>query len=105
MNGYLTTHVLDTANGCPGEGIELTLFKVEEGQLIEVVSAVTNDDGRVDSPILPKGSVSKGSMSCTSWRVITLDVAALSSLSLLFWIRLLSVSVLLTKRRTTMYRF
>ncbi|NRP16551.1 hydroxyisourate hydrolase [Marinobacterium sp. xm-a-152] len=60
MNGYLTTHVLDTANGCPGEGIELTLFKVEEGQLIEVVSAVTNDDGRVDSPILPKGKCVKG---------------------------------------------
>ncbi|MGB1173167.1 MAG: hydroxyisourate hydrolase [Marinobacterium sp.] len=60
MNGYLTTHVLDTANGCPGEGIELTLFKVEEGQLTKVVSAVTNDDGRVDSPILPKGECVKG---------------------------------------------
>lgn len=60
MNGYLTTHVLDTANGCPGEGIELTLFKVEEGQLTKVVSAVTNDDGRVDSPILPKAECVKG---------------------------------------------
>jgi 5-hydroxyisourate hydrolase len=60
MNGYLTTHVLDTANGCPGEGIELTLFRVEGDQLIKVVSAVTNDDGRVDSPILPKGECAKG---------------------------------------------
>jgi len=52
MSGYLTTHVLDTAAGCPGEGIELALFRVEDGQLIEVNRAKTNDDGRVDSPIL-----------------------------------------------------
>lgn len=61
MTGYLTTHVLDTAHGCPGEGIKLTLFKVDvEGVLTQVTSAVTNDDGRVDSPILPKGECAKG---------------------------------------------
>lgn len=52
MSGYLTTHVLDTAAGCPGEGIELMLFKVVDGHLNEVTRATTNDDGRVDSPIL-----------------------------------------------------
>ena len=52
MAGYLTTHVLDTAAGCPGEGIELVLFKVADGQLAELTRATTNDDGRVDAPIL-----------------------------------------------------
>ena len=52
MSGYLTTYVLDTAAGCPGEGIELVLYKVVDGQLTELKRATTNDDGRVDSPIL-----------------------------------------------------
>ena len=52
MSGYLTTHVLDTANGCPGEGISLSLYKIEAGSAQLIVEAVTNDDGRVDSPIL-----------------------------------------------------
>ncbi len=25
--GRLTTHVLDTANGCPGQGIAVTVFR------------------------------------------------------------------------------
>lgn len=52
MSGYLTTHVLDTAAGCPGQGIDLVLYKVAAGQLTELKRARTNDDGRVDSPIL-----------------------------------------------------
>ena len=50
--GRLTTHVLDTANGCPGEGIKIKLYalKGEERRLLK--SAATNDDGRVDSPLL-----------------------------------------------------
>jgi len=53
MSGYLTTHVLDTAAGCPGEGIALSLYRVESGGVLSLITeAVTNDDGRVDSPIL-----------------------------------------------------
>lgn len=51
--GRLTTHVLDTANGCPGEGIHIKLFRLASGGAQELLKeAVTNDDGRVDGPIL-----------------------------------------------------
>ncbi|WP_417450335.1 hydroxyisourate hydrolase [Kordiimonas sp.] len=51
--GRLTTHVLDTANGCPGEGIQIRLYRLaEDGSEQLLCEAVTNDDGRVDGPIL-----------------------------------------------------
>ena len=28
-NGYLTTHVLDTARGHPAGGLEITLYRIE----------------------------------------------------------------------------
>ena len=49
--GKLTTHVLDTARGMPGAGIGVKLFSMENGRHL-VASAVTNDDGRTDSPLL-----------------------------------------------------
>lgn len=49
--GRLTTHVLDTASGKPGEGIVVALYALEpERRLIK--SAITNSDGRVESPLL-----------------------------------------------------
>ncbi|MDQ7729565.1 hydroxyisourate hydrolase [Halomonas sp. SpR8] len=50
--GKLTTHVLDTALGCPGEAIKIEVYRIEEGlrQRLKVVK--TNDDGRCDAPIL-----------------------------------------------------
>jgi len=58
--GFLTTHVLDTANGCPAAGIHITLYRIagEERQLLK--SVTTNNDGRTDTPLLPKGEFSKG---------------------------------------------
>ncbi len=50
--GRLTTHVLDTANGCPGEGIQLTLKRIDGSEETIIGEAVTNGDGRVDSPLL-----------------------------------------------------
>lgn len=51
--GRLTTHVLDTANGCPGEGIAVRLFCVGvDGGLTLIADARTNADGRVDGPLL-----------------------------------------------------
>lgn len=51
--GRLTTHVLDTANGCPGKGIYIKLFSVDgDGAQTLLKTAITNDDGRVDSPVL-----------------------------------------------------
>ena len=48
--GRLTTHVLDIANGCPGAGIRIDLYRPGQDEVI--ASAVTNDDGRCDSPML-----------------------------------------------------
>ena len=48
--GRLTTHVLDTARGCPAAGMRLQLFAVGEAELL--VEAVTNADGRFDAPLL-----------------------------------------------------
>ena len=57
--GQLTTHVLDTASGKPASGVSVSLFRVtserhyvvQEGREL-LAEAVTNDDGRLDSPIL-----------------------------------------------------
>ena len=50
--GFLTTHVLDTAHGLPAAGMTVELFSVDGGERILVKSAVTNSDGRCDSPLL-----------------------------------------------------
>jgi 5-hydroxyisourate hydrolase len=49
--GRLTTHVLDTARGCPGAGIAVELYRLDGGRR-KVAQALTNDEGRVDAPLL-----------------------------------------------------
>ena len=49
--GYLTTHVLDTANGTPAVGLHLKLFRVLEGVPELITKESTNSDGRCDQPI------------------------------------------------------
>lgn len=58
--GYLTTHVLDTARGCPAAGIRITLYRVTDGGPVKVSDAVTNADGRTDAPILGKDAFETG---------------------------------------------
>ncbi|OWY10880.1 hydroxyisourate hydrolase [Thioclava sp. F42-5] len=53
MAGYLTTHVLDTARGCPADGLKITLFALNGDDREVLAEMVTNADGRTDSPILP----------------------------------------------------
>jgi len=60
MAGWLTTHVLDTARGCPAEGLSITLYRLEGGGREELVTLVTNADGRTDSHILPAESFRTG---------------------------------------------
>jgi 5-hydroxyisourate hydrolase len=49
--GRLTTHVLDTANGCPAAGLDIALYQVDgDRQLLK--QDTTNADGRLDTPIL-----------------------------------------------------
>ncbi len=47
----LTTHVLDTANGIPGAGVSVRLFSLANGRHL-IASAVTNEDGRTDEPLM-----------------------------------------------------
>jgi 5-hydroxyisourate hydrolase len=49
--GKLTTHVLDTANGVPGAGMAVALYRIESAR-IEILSIRTNQDGRSDGPLL-----------------------------------------------------
>lgn len=58
--GKLTTHVLDTAHGCPGQGIELRLYKITGGKEKLLVKAKTNADGRCDAPLLSGVSMKAG---------------------------------------------
>ncbi|MDU8910127.1 hydroxyisourate hydrolase [Aestuariicoccus sp. MJ-SS9] len=58
--GYLTTHVLDTARGCPAEGIPVVLYRVSGNSHRKIAETVTNADGRTDAPILPKDAFRTG---------------------------------------------
>ncbi|WP_417454414.1 hydroxyisourate hydrolase [Kiloniella sp.] len=57
--GFLTTHVLDTALGVAASGVRIELFR--GGETIPLRDVTTNEDGRVDGPILEKEDFSKGS--------------------------------------------
>lgn len=58
--GYLTTHVLDTARGCPAAGLKIVLYKVTGNAHRKIAEMVTNADGRTDAPILPKADFAAG---------------------------------------------
>ena len=49
--GRLTTHVLDTAHGRPGGGMDVSLHGLDRGRRL-LLRAVTNGDGRCDGPLL-----------------------------------------------------
>ena len=49
--GKLTTHVLDTAHGCPAAGITVTLTRLESPDRV-LVSTRLNADGRAAAPLL-----------------------------------------------------
>jgi len=52
MTGYLTTHVLDTARGCPAQGLKIELFRITGGRRDLLETLITNADGRTDKQIL-----------------------------------------------------
>lgn len=58
--GFLTTHVLDTARGLPAAGLRVVLYRLSDDGREKLAEMVTNDDGRTDSPILPKGDFATG---------------------------------------------
>ena len=52
MPGKLTTHVLDTANGCPAAGLRIELWAMGASPETQIKTVITNADGRTDAPLL-----------------------------------------------------
>lgn len=50
--GKLTTHVLDTAHGTPAAGMQLQLWREQDGHWLLVTSLTLNSDGRSGEPLL-----------------------------------------------------
>jgi 5-hydroxyisourate hydrolase len=50
--GKLTTHVLDTANGCPAAGMAVRLYRLQGDAPVLVKAITLNHDGRADTPLL-----------------------------------------------------
>ncbi|MFU8776645.1 MAG: hydroxyisourate hydrolase [Roseovarius sp.] len=60
MSGYLTTHVLDTARGCPAAGLLIRLSRITDAGPTPLREMRTNTDGRTDAPILPTAEFAPG---------------------------------------------
>ncbi len=62
MGGSLTTHVLDTAQGCPAANLRIELWQLDptgNGRtLIKMVR--TNSNGRTNEPLLSPGKLEVG---------------------------------------------
>lgn len=58
--GYLTTHVLDTARGCPAANLRIDLFCLNGDAREQLATMQTNADGRTDTPILPAEDFTTG---------------------------------------------
>jgi 5-hydroxyisourate hydrolase len=63
--GHLSTHVLDTANGCPGAGMKVSLQRLQGEQAVTVKTLTLNHDGRADAPLLNAGEMAVG-----RWRLL-----------------------------------
>ena len=66
----LSTHVLDTMNGCPAAGMSVALYSTDGDQTTLIKSLVLNHDGRTDAPLFDNNSIKTG-----TYR-LTFDVAA-----------------------------
>jgi len=60
MSGFLTTHVLDTARGCPAADMKIDLFKITDETRRLICTMTTNADGRTDNQILPADQFETG---------------------------------------------
>jgi 5-hydroxyisourate hydrolase len=58
--GKLTTHVLDTMNGCPAAGMAVVLYRLD-GETAKLLKSFTlNHDGRADMPLLESDTLQSG---------------------------------------------
>jgi 5-hydroxyisourate hydrolase len=60
--GKLTTHVLDTAHGCPAANLKIELWAIDSqtDQKTHIKTVSTNSDGRTDSPMLNESEIKVG---------------------------------------------
>jgi 5-hydroxyisourate hydrolase len=58
--GKLTTHVLDTMNGCPAAGMAVSLYRLEPSGAVALKQLRLNDDGRADPPLLADAALLPG---------------------------------------------
>lgn len=57
----LTTHVLDLVSGNPASGLRLDLYRIgESGDETLLCQNVTNEDGRIDEPLLTGKDLKSG---------------------------------------------
>ena len=61
---HLSTHVLDTAHGCPAAGMKVTLLRVFDapaGSRVDTLKSLTlNADGRADTALLDAAAMAVG---------------------------------------------
>ena len=60
MPAKLSTHVLDTAHGCPAQGMQIELWSLTGGKPRLLKSVRTNADGRTDAPLLNADEMKAG---------------------------------------------
>ena len=58
--GHLSTHVLDTANGCAAAGMQVTLQRLEAAGPMTLRRITLNHDGRGDCPLLDASAMAVG---------------------------------------------
>ncbi|NJO35817.1 MAG: hydroxyisourate hydrolase [Rhodospirillales bacterium] len=58
--GRLTTHVLDTVQGCPGAGLTIELFRLRDDGRRLLKTVRTNADGRIEAPLLAGAELEAG---------------------------------------------
>ncbi len=60
MPAKLSTHVLDTAHGCPAQGMKIELWSIASGKTTLVKTVTTNADGRTEQPLLSTDEMRAG---------------------------------------------
>jgi 5-hydroxyisourate hydrolase len=69
--GRLTTHVLDTMNGCPAAGMLVALYRMPKDAPPTLLKQLAlNHDGRADAPLLDESN-----FQCGTYRLV-FEVAA-----------------------------
>lgn len=58
--GHLSTHVLDTAHGCPAAGMVISLQRLDAAGATTLKRLALNHDGRAEGPLLDAQAMAAG---------------------------------------------